>query len=52
MSPSRTPMNTKAVEKDLRRLRKLQTLTLATNLAAVTLAVPLVIWLVVLFWTA
>ena len=45
-------MNTKAVEKDLWRLLRLRTWTFAAILAAVTLAVPLVIWLVVRFWTA
>lgn len=45
-------MNSKDLENNLRRLRKVQSLTLATNLAAVTLAVPLAIWLVVRFFTA
>lgn len=45
-------MKTKALEKDLQRLRRLQTWALATNLAAVTLAVPVTIWLVVRFFKA
>ena len=45
-------MSKNALEKDLRRLRRLQTWTLATNLAAVTLAVPVAIFVVVRFFTA